>query len=179
LWQRPNDNIILIYWTSRIFWYNILPSVELSYGIACTIGIEYGLVMVSSFTRAYKVAMSQGYSGDINTYLKLSGKSESPWLYTWSVKKYICIFSGLWISSFLFGSFVGPTLSGFVVEAIDFRSAALTFVPVYSVFVFFVNLVIQCKEKPNKDRIYRASLMNTKRIFTDLQTTVGTVLKAK
>lgn len=48
--------------------------------------------------------------------------------------------SGLCISSFHFNNFIGPTVSGFVIEAIGFRSASLTFVPVYGV-LFFVNVV--------------------------------------
>jgi biotin transporter BioY len=57
------------------FFGDSLPnSAGLSYVVAVTMGFGFGFVMVSTFTRAYREAMSQGYSDDINTYLVLSGK---------------------------------------------------------------------------------------------------------
>jgi predicted MFS family arabinose efflux permease len=42
---------------------------------------------------------------------------------------------GLWNSSFYLGNFAGPTISGFVVDAIGFRNTALTFVPVFAMML--------------------------------------------
>ena len=47
--------------------------------------------------------------------------------------------SALWLSSFHLGSFLGPTISGFVVEVIGFRSTAVTYM-VVSIIMFLVNL---------------------------------------
>ena len=47
--------------------------------------------------------------------------------------------SALWLSSLHLGSFLGPTISGFVVEAIGFRSTAVTYM-VVSLVMFLANL---------------------------------------
>ena len=47
--------------------------------------------------------------------------------------------SALWLSSLHLGSFLGPTISGFVVEAIGFRSTAVTYM-VVSLIMFLANL---------------------------------------
>ena len=47
--------------------------------------------------------------------------------------------SGLWLSSFHLGSFLGATISGFVVEAIGFRRTAVTYM-VVSLIMFLANL---------------------------------------
>ena len=51
--------------------------------------------------------------------------------------------SGLWLSSFHLGSFLGATISGFVVEAIGFRSTAVTYM-VVSLIMFLANLAELC-----------------------------------
>ena len=56
--------------------------------------------------------MAKGFDDDINTYV---------------------LIAGLWNASFNLGSFVGPTVSGFVVEAVGFRKTTVTFLPVFTV----------------------------------------------
>ena len=56
--------------------------------------------------------MAKGFDDDINTYV---------------------LIAGLWNASFNLGSFVGPTLSGFMVEAVGFRKTTVTFIPVFAV----------------------------------------------
>ncbi len=48
-------------------------SIGLSYAVAAITGPGFATIMVSSFVRAYRESMSQGYADDINTYLTLSG----------------------------------------------------------------------------------------------------------
>ena len=50
------------------------------------------------------------------------------------------IFSAGWLASFHLGGFLGPTISGFVIEAIGFRSTAVTYM-VVSLTMFLANLV--------------------------------------
>ena len=45
----------------------------------------------------------------------------------------------LWLASLHLGCFLGPTISGFVIEAIGFRSTAVTFM-VVSLTMFLTNL---------------------------------------
>ena len=95
--------------------------IDASVGIA---GVGYGLILVSSFGRAHRsetfhckrnlcrvmslsttmyvhsMAMDRGYANSIPTSL---------------------VISGMWTASFHFGNFVGPTASGFMVEAWGFR----------------------------------------------------------
>ena len=51
--------------------------------------------------------------------------------------------SALWLSAFHMGSFLGATISGFVVEAIGFRSTAVTYM-VVSLIMFLANLAELC-----------------------------------
>ena len=109
---------------------DMVPSVNLSYGMAAMVGIGNGTVLVSSAARVYKVghksqshqpleinvsplktAMAKGFEDNINTYI---------------------LITGLWNASFNFGSFVGPTLLGFVVEEVCFRKATVTFIPIFT-----------------------------------------------
>ena len=50
----------------------------------------------------------------------------------------ISLSSALWLASYHLGSFLGPTISGFVIEAIGFRSTAVTFM-VVSLTMFLAN----------------------------------------
>ncbi|XP_059097821.1 uncharacterized protein LOC131892095 [Tigriopus californicus] len=49
-------------------------SVPLIFGMMPFFGLGYGLVWVSSFSRADKECIRQGYRDDVNTYLVLTGK---------------------------------------------------------------------------------------------------------
>ena len=51
-----------------------------------------------------------------------------------------CISSALWLASYHLGSFLGPTISGFAIDAIGFRSTAVIFM-VVSLAMFLANLV--------------------------------------
>ncbi len=57
--------------------------------------------------------------------------------------------TGLWNTSFFLGNFVGPTVSGFLVEAWGFRSATIIFLGMFVVmgFVDLCELWFQLKGK--------------------------------
>ena len=48
--------------------------------------------------------------------------------------------SALWLASYHLGSFLGPTISGFVIDAIGFRCTTVTYM-VVSLAMFLANLV--------------------------------------
>ena len=50
------------------------PSVPLIQGVSGLIGFGSANVMVSSFLRAQRAALNQGFSDDISTYIFISGK---------------------------------------------------------------------------------------------------------
>ena len=62
-------------------------------------------------------------------------------IYSWVCNSIFTVvnLSALWLSAFHLGSFLGPTISGFVVEAIGFRSTAVTYM-VVSLIMFLANL---------------------------------------
>ena len=49
------------------------PSVNLILFSGALIGFAYAQTMVSTFSRAHRASMEQGYDDDLNTYLLLSG----------------------------------------------------------------------------------------------------------
>ena len=119
-------------------------SVNLAYFVAALIGISWSLVAVSSFNRASRTAMRLGYYDDMKTNLNLAGEFEHLFYHAiqFSAKIYIATFvqhSALWLSSMHLGCFLGPTVSGFVVQAIGFRSTAVTYM-VVSLIMFLANL---------------------------------------
>ena len=117
----------------------VANSVHLSLGVAAMIGTSWSLVAVSSFTRASRVAARLGYCDDMNTNLNLAGEFELNRVKICHHATSYFISSALWLASFHLGSFLGPTISGFVIEAIGFRSTAVTFM-VISLTMFVANL---------------------------------------
>ena len=69
-----------------------------------------------SFSRAYREAIYQGFSDGVKTNL---------------------ILSGVWTSSFHFGNFMGPTISGFVNQRFGFRQDKEN----YIVVVFCIHML--------------------------------------
>jgi len=69
-------------------------------------GIGIAFTNVSAFTRAQNAAHRIGFDQDLKTHIMISG---------------------LFASCLFLGNFVGPTLSGILVESLDFQSASLFF----------------------------------------------------
>jgi hypothetical protein len=128
-------------------------SIGLSYAVGVAMGFGAGLVMVSTFARVYKEAMLQNYSDDIRTYLVISGNKVDYLYILWKtfLKVYFCP-AGVWNSSYYFGAFAGPSISGFVVESIGFSSASFIFVPVLSGMLIanVVELIYNIQQRHNK-----------------------------
>ncbi len=53
---------------------NIFPSVALIDGCVAMVGVGYALILVSTFSRAHKLAMANGFKPDIGTSLMISSK---------------------------------------------------------------------------------------------------------
>ena len=121
----------------------IEPTLPLLRGIMALSAFGYGLVMVSTFSRAQLATVRHGYEKDIETYLLISGQSElSTRLRFFAIiPTFIVRFSlsflittGMWSSSFYFGNFLGPTLAGVLVESSGFRQATILYWALYLVF---------------------------------------------
>uniref|UniRef100_A0A182QYW8 Major facilitator superfamily (MFS) profile domain-containing protein n=1 Tax=Anopheles farauti TaxID=69004 RepID=A0A182QYW8_9DIPT len=76
-------------------------------------GLGIAAVLVSSFTDALNISIKKGLPDNIETY---------------------GLISGLWTSTFAFGAFVGPSVSGFLFDAIGFRAS--------TVFIIGLQLVV-------------------------------------
>ena len=82
---------------------NGIPIILISFAI---IGFCTGLVCVSSFTRAQRSAIVNGFPQDTKTYH---------------------IISGLWVSFDFMGAFLGPSIGGIAVEWWRFRTATMIY----------------------------------------------------
>ncbi|TRY80723.1 hypothetical protein TCAL_12990 [Tigriopus californicus] len=110
------------------------PSVPLILGIMPFFGLGYGFVLVSSFSRAYKESVQQGYRNDVNTYLVLTG---------------------LWNASFHLGNFVGPTVAGFIVDAIGFAQTSQISVVIFLIMALGDSIQYYFKvRRPKKQTDY-------------------------
>ena len=78
-------------------------------------GISYATLLVSSFGRAQYKILTYGYKNNVNTHLMISG---------------------LWLSAFSLGNFVGPTVAGALVEKYGFQWTTLAFVILFVVVIF-------------------------------------------
>ena len=77
-------------------------------------GFAYSCMVVSSFSRAQSRVLSLGYQDDINTYVMISG---------------------VWLSAFSLGNFVGPTIAGCLVQTEGFRTTTLIFFALYCIMI--------------------------------------------
>merc|ERR1740124_1881984 len=73
-------------------------------------GLSYASLVVSSFSRAQNRVLQMGFADDINTYVMISG---------------------IWLSAFSLGNFVGPTIAGALVETEGFRNTTMIFFALY------------------------------------------------
>ena len=107
------------------------PDLKRVFGMVGLVGLGYATVMVSSFARAQKAAQDLGYQDDIRTYLMISG---------------------IWSASFYFGSFLGPTVSGILVEQLGFQMVTFIFVILYCINIL-IDLMDLCCNKFSSQRI--------------------------
>ena len=130
---------------------NISTSVALIDGILALGGVGYAFVMVSTFSRAQSEVLKKGFSDDIETYLMISGifhnvnyksainsVSLAHFINFYKTCNFIhlhVIFLGLWSSSFYLGAFLGPSVSGFLVEEYGFEWTTVIFSVMYCIAV--------------------------------------------
>ena len=116
-------------------------------GMVGLVGFGYALVMVSSFGRAQSAALNLGYVDDINTYIMISGKYINIFSKLFSLKQnksgmiecHFYIYLGMWSASFYIGNFIGPTVSGFLVDAYGFEWTTIVFFGLY-LFILTVDI---------------------------------------
>ncbi|XP_059097668.1 MFS-type transporter SLC18B1-like [Tigriopus californicus] len=113
------------------FFPSLSASVPLLLGIMPIFGLGYGFVLVSTFSRAYKESVQQGYRDDVNTYMVLTG---------------------LWTASFHLGSFVGPTVAGFIVDAIGFPQTSQISMAVFLLMAIVDCIQYYCQGRKSKSR---------------------------
>ncbi|KAJ0181380.1 hypothetical protein K1T71_003465 [Dendrolimus kikuchii] len=81
-------------------------------GLVCH-GLGMGSQLVASFSDALSTAIASGLPNSIETY---------------------GLVSGMWTSTFALGAFIGPTVSGFLLDSIGFRNSTL--------FVFILHIIL-------------------------------------
>lgn len=85
-------------------------------------GLGLAACLVSSFSDALKTSVKYGLPDGIETY---------------------GLISGLWTSTFAFGAFVGPSVSGFLFDSVGFRASTL-FVIGLHIIVALITMVFVC-----------------------------------
>jgi len=96
-------------------------------GMMALAGVAYASLVVSSFSRAQKKVLEMGFEDGINTSTMISG---------------------IWLSAFSLGNFVGPTIAGALVQTSGFADTTLIFFGLYA-FMIVVDLVDIVVEKIN------------------------------
>jgi len=89
----------------------IEPAEHLIQGMMALAGFAYSALVCSSFSRAQSKVIAMGFADDINTYVMISG---------------------IWLSAFALGNFVGPTVAGLAVDVIGFRDTTIIFFALYA-----------------------------------------------
>lgn len=56
--------------------------------------------------------------------------------------------SGLWTSTFAFGAFFGPSVSGFLYDSIGFRKAVIFIIALHLIVAFVILMTILFERKP-------------------------------
>ena len=94
---------------------SVTLTLEILKGVMAVAGLSYATIIVSSFSHAQDKAFRCGHKNKINTHLMISG---------------------LWLSAFSLGNFVGPTVAGALVEKYGFQWTTLAFVILFVVVIF-------------------------------------------
>ncbi|XP_055546361.1 MFS-type transporter SLC18B1-like isoform X3 [Wyeomyia smithii] len=90
-------------------------------------GLGIASVLVSGFTDSLRTAIANGLPDSIETY---------------------GLISGLWTSTFAFGAFVGPSVSGLLFDAIGFRGSTVFIVGLQLIVGSIILLFIMCDRTP-------------------------------
>lgn len=92
-------------------------------------GLGIAAVLVSGFTDSLRTSIAKGLPDSIETY---------------------GLVSGLWTSTFAFGAFVGPSVSGFLFDAIGFRGSTLFIVGLEVIVGTVLLFFIMCDKTPSQ-----------------------------
>jgi len=99
----------------------VKASLYFEYGVVVLFGLGYSLVMVSTFSRAIRAVAILGFNkDDTSTQMMVTG---------------------MWSATFYLGTFVGPTMAGFLVDNHGFRFTSVLFC-----FFFMGSLVMNIIE---------------------------------
>ena len=82
-------------------------------------GVAYASLVVSSFSRAQNKVLDMGFEDGINTSTMISG---------------------IWLSAFSLGNFVGPTIAGALVQTEGFQKTTLIFFALY-VLMMLIDII--------------------------------------
>ncbi|XP_031635740.1 MFS-type transporter SLC18B1-like [Contarinia nasturtii] len=95
-------------------------------------GFGIAAILVASFADALRTAIHHGFSDTIETY---------------------GLVSGLWTSTFAFGAFFGPSVSGLLYDSIGFRKAVLFIILLHAIvgFIVLMTLLFERKPQPYKE----------------------------
>lgn len=80
------------------------------------------------------------------------------------------LISGLWTSTFAFGAFFGPSVSGYLYDSVGFRKAVLFIIILHAVVGFVVMLTICFEKRPQPYKELGPNeplLRNHDKIFND------------
>ena len=96
-------------------------------------GVAYASLVVSSFSRAQAKVLEMGFEDGINTSTMISG---------------------IWLSAFSLGNFVGPTIAGALVQTSGFKATTLIFFGLYLVMIG-IDLVDMIVSRVKRSRLHR------------------------
>jgi len=111
----------------------VATSKELVRGMMALAGVAYASLVVSSFSRAQKKVLEMGFEDGINTSTMISG---------------------IWLSAFSLGNFVGPTIAGALVQTEGFKRTTLMFFALYAIMIFIdiVDIVLTRMKQKRRNR---------------------------
>lgn len=92
-------------------------------------GLGIAAVLVSGFTDSLRTSIAKGLPDSIETY---------------------GLVSGLWTSTFAFGAFIGPSVSGLLFDAIGFRGSTLFIVGLELIVGIILLFFIMCDKTPSQ-----------------------------
>jgi len=111
----------------------IATTKELVRGMMALAGVAYAALVVSSFSRAQCKVLEMGFDDGINTSTMISG---------------------IWLSAFSLGNFVGPTIAGALVQTEGFKRTTLMFFALYAIMMLvdIVDIILTKLKQKRRNR---------------------------
>ncbi|XP_022919162.1 MFS-type transporter SLC18B1-like [Onthophagus taurus] len=92
-------------------------------------GLGIGAQLVASFSDALRTSITHGFQNNLETH---------------------GLISGLWTSSFAFGAFIGPSVSGILFDSVGFRNATMFIFGLHLLVGLFVAMFIIFGKRPRE-----------------------------